>query len=452
MLFGSEIFLLWFFPVTLGLYVLCPHRFRNLFLVLASYFFYGWWDLFSLGLMILATIINYGAGRLIGGARSEKRRRMFLTLAIVINLSLLCLFKYEVMLADAINVIAGKGIVPVIDLLLPIGISFYIFEGISYCIDCARGGNRAKSFFEFACYLSLFPHVLAGPIIRFHELSDQLRSRTQSWEMGAEGCYRFAVGLAKKILIADTMAAIADPLFAGVPSSMLGAWVGVTAYTLQIYFDFSGYSDMAIGLALMFGFRFPENFALPYFSKNITEFWRRWHMTLSSWFRDYVYVSLGGNKHCLWRTVRNLFLTMLLAGWWHGANWTFVVWGMYFGALLGIERILYPHRILQRLPAALQWALTMFLVMMGWVLFRSQSFAQATGYYRALFSWDGAGTVGTFALGAVVAGVLAAALEKFLPLKPRFSLSLALGCSAIFVVCLLVIFGDNASPFIYFQF
>lgn len=454
MLFGSDIFLLWFLPVTLSLYFLCPGRWRNLFLLLASYAFYAWWDVFSLLLMIAATVVNYAAVAWMARVSSRRSAMAIIAGAIVIDLLILCVFKYERMLATSANMLVGQSVLPVLNVLLPIGISFYLFEGISYCVDSVRGGPRARSFVEFACYLSLFPHVLAGPILRFGDLSGQLRERQHTFLLGAEGGYRFVLGLAKKVLIADTLAAVADPIFAASPSSALLAWTGLVAYTLQIYFDFSGYSDMAIGLGLMFGFRFPENFSLPYFSRSITEFWRRWHITLSSWFRDYVYIGLGGNRAGQFATLRNLFITMLLAGAWHGANWTFVAWGAYYGALLCIERLLAPWRVLQRLPVALQHALTLFLVMMGWVLFRSQSFEQALQYYRTLFSLGNPGQLFPlrFALMALAVGVIAACAEYAVPLKPRYGAWLGVGSAAVFLLCLLVIFGDNASPFIYFQF
>lgn len=453
MLFGSEIFLLWFLPATLGLSFVCPTQWRNAFLLLASIIFYGWWDFFSLLLMIAATIINYVAGRWISSTDAKRHQRLILTAAIGVDLLILSFFKYEGMLAGAVNTLAGSGILPVLHIVLPIGISFYLFGGISYCVDCMRGKPRAESLLEFACYLSLFPHVLAGPIIRFHELADQLRARTHTCSLGAEGGYRFLLGLSKKVLIADTVAAIAAPAFAAAPASALHAWIGIIAYTLQIYFDFSGYSDMAIGLGLMFGFRSPENFSLPYFSRSITEFWRRWHITLSSWFRDYVYISLGGNRGGIVLTLRNLFLTMLLAGWWHGANGTFVVWGAYYGVLLGIERILQPSRVLERLPRVLQHLLTLFLVMMGWVLFRSPTFSSAIEYYRVLFSGGlPASTPALLTYAVLGAGIIAAALEVRIPLRPRFTLPLALALSCAFLVCLVVILGEHASPFIYFQF
>ncbi|MSR86599.1 MBOAT family protein [Candidatus Peribacteria bacterium] len=453
MLFGSDIFLLWFLPITLASYFLCPGKYRNLLLLIASYLFYAWWDVASLGLMIVATVINYVAGIFISRARDTSSKYWLLTAVIVIDVLILCFFKYERMLATTINDAAGHGLIPILNVILPIGISFYLFEAISYCVECARGGSRAKSFVEFACYLSLFPHVLAGPIIRFSQIDDQLRTRKHSFLLGAEGGYRFLLGLSKKILIADSVAMVADSAFAATPSSSLLAWMGIAAYTLQIYFDFSGYSDMAIGLGLMFGFRFPENFNLPYFSISITEFWRRWHMTLSSWFRDYVYIGLGGNRGGTFRTLRNLFLTMLLAGWWHGANWTFVVWGGYYGALLCIERLLHPSGVLERLPTALRRLLTLFLVMMGWVLFRSQTFTQAMAYYAALFSFTPGSVLShRFALITVVVGIIAACVEYYVPQKPRYSLSLVFQSCVLFLLCLIVIFGDNASPFIYFQF
>jgi len=455
MLFNSGIFLFWFLPITLALYYAVQPRWRLLLLLGASYTFYGWWNPFFCGLMFVSTCVDYIAGREIYKADQEGRKRFFLTLSILANLSLLGFFKYYGMLSSTLDALAGSELLPLWQIVLPIGISFYTFQSMSYSIDIYRGAARpTRGFIDFASYVALFPQLIAGPIVRYSELDEQLRQRDHTFGKAAEGASRFIIGLAKKVLIADALATVAGPAFASA-TTLDGsqAWLGILAYSFQIYFDFSGYSDMAIGLGLFFGFRFPENFKMPYHARSISEFWRRWHMTLSSWLRDYLYIPLGGNKKGNRRTLANLTIVMLLGGLWHGAAWTFVAWGLLHGILLVIERLTATWRAI--LPLFFQRALTFLLVTFGWVFFRAESFSDAFHYFDALFSIPSLSVLfeNRIALFIVAAGALITLFEPRFPRSPElFTIRRAFIFAALFVVCVVVIFGNAASPFIYFQF
>jgi alginate O-acetyltransferase complex protein AlgI len=345
MIFSSYEFLFLFLPVVLALYYLLPGRQRIFFLTLASYFFYGWWDFRFCGLMLISTLIDYLAGLGISRAETLAGRKKWMVVSVISNLSLLGFFKYFDMFATTLNfglssVLNPSFSIPNLHLVLPVGISFYTFQSMSYAIDLYRGHARpTRSFMDFACYVSLFPQLVAGPIVRYHELAAQLVERKHTVAKVARGVAIFIVGLAKKILVADGVASLTVLAF-GEPAPSLGqAWLGVLAYAMQIYFDFSGYSDMAIGLGLMLGFQFPINFNSPYQAVSITDFWRRWHISLSNWLRDYLYIPLGGNRLGARRTYINLALVMLLGGLWHGANWTFVVWGRTSWHMAGVGKV-----------------------------------------------------------------------------------------------------------------
>lgn len=342
MVFASYAFLFCFLPATLGLYYLVRKGEREAVLTLASYLFYGWWRPDFVLLMLSSTVIDYWAGRTIYASRDSGQRRRFLILSICVNLGLLGYFKYWNFGIDSLNALLAQWDVGHISwpaIVLPVGISFYTFQSMSYSIDIYRGAARpVERFDHFACYVALFPQLVAGPIVRYNTLEKQLRSREHSWEKFSSGARLFQIGMAKKLIIADNLAPVADAAFAATDPGCAASWVGLLAYTFQIYYDFSGYSDMAIGLGRMFGFEFPVNFNSPYKSKSITEFWRRWHISLSTWLRDYLYIPLGGNKRGSIRTYVNLGLTMLLGGLWHGAAWTFVAWGAYQGGWLALER------------------------------------------------------------------------------------------------------------------
>ncbi|UVE16868.1 MBOAT family protein [Pseudomonas sp. LS44] len=392
MVFSSNVFLFLFLPTFLGLYYLSGPRFHNLLLLIASYVFYAWWRIDFLALFALVTLWNFWIGLKVGaaGVRTPLAKR-WLILGVSFDLAILGYFKYANFGVDSLNtLITSIGLEPFIitHVLLPIGISFYIFESISYIIDVYRGDTPAThKLIDFAAFVAIFPHLIAGPVLRFRDLAGQFNNRTHTLDKFSEGCMRFMQGFIKKVFIADSLAPLVSHCFALENPSAGDAWLGTLAYTAQLYFDFSGYSDMAIGLGLMMGFRFLENFKQPYISQSITEFWRRWHISLSTWLRDYLYVSLGGNRGGTFATYRNLFLTMLLGGLWHGANITFVLWGAWHGMWLAIERALGVDAAPRRFNP-LKWAATFLMVILGWVLFRAENLHVAARMYQAMFSFD----------------------------------------------------------------
>ncbi len=416
MVFSSTVFLFLFLPAVLAAVHLSRRRWRNALILLASLLFYAWGEPAALLVMLVSIAVNGRLGRFIHEAPGKPTAQRWLTLGLVFNIGLLCAFKYGHFLWDNLAEVAGSvglGDWPTLTTLLsglatatglvdqplpadwhihlPIGISFFSFQAMSYLIDLHRGDARVqRNFVDFATYIALFPQLIAGPIVRYRHIAEQLVERTHSWKQFASGVRRFVVGLGKKVLIADVLAETADTIFAldGAQLSPGVAWLGLLCYTLQIYFDFSGYSDMAIGLGRMLGFEFLENFNFPYIARSITDFWRRWHISLSTWFRDYLYVPLGGNRHGRLATARNLLIVFLLCGLWHGAAWTYVVWGLFHGAFLIFERSVGRERM-ARMPALLGHAYTLFAVMIGWALFRAETFDGALALVGGLF------TVGT---------------------------------------------------------
>lgn len=395
MVFSSHIFLFYFLPLSLLGYYCMPKRGKNVFMTVVSYIFYGWSNpLFTL-LMLLSTLIDYCGGLIIGLAPPDKhwRRKLGLLASIISNLSLLGFFKYTGFAMESYNQlfsflgVTGFSPVPALHFLLPLGISFYTFQSMSYAIDVYRGDAVCiGNFLDFACFVSMFPQLVAGPIIRFQEVADQLASRSHTFEKFARGVAFFSLGMAKKVLLANSCGKIADTAFAAGTLQWLDSWYGIVAYAFQIYFDFSGYSDMAIGLGLMFGFVFAKNFDSPYRSASITEFWQRWHISLSTWLREYLYIPLGGNRRGPVRTAMNLAIVMLLGGLWHGASWNFVVWGAMHGILLGSERLLGKKPFYAMLPRGLRIAATFILVLIAWVFFRATTFSGALLYLGSMFA------------------------------------------------------------------
>ena len=473
MVFSSNAFLFLFLPAFLAVYYLTPNRFRlrNWVVLLGSYAFYAWWRVDFLLLFIAVTIWNYLIGLAIArhGVRTP-RARHWLTLGVSVDLLMLGYFKYANFGVESLNaLITSAGLAPFqfTHVILPIGISFYVFESISYIMDVYRGDSEVTHHpVDFATFVALFPHLIAGPVFRYKDLAGQFVDRTHTLDKFSEGSVRFMQGLVKKAFIADSIAPLANHAFALADPTTADAWIGVIAYTAQLYFDFSGYSDMAIGLGLMMGFRFIENFNQPYMSQSITEFWRRWHISLSSWLRDYLYISLGGNRGGTFKTYRNLALTMVLGGLWHGANWTFVVWGAWHGALLCIERAcgvaghesaLKPWR----------WALTVLFVVLGWVVFRAPDAHVALRMYAALFRFDGfrfseayAGDVEEIQIATLVLAIVVIAFSgirqrlpqfNWLPPVARTLTTIAL-LLPLFVLSLLKLSAESYSPFLYFQF
>jgi alginate O-acetyltransferase complex protein AlgI len=394
MIFSSRIFLFLFLPMVLSAYFVAGPKLRNLVLLTASLFFYAWGETVFVILMLSSIIFNYGCGLLIHRAQTmQKSARWYLIAAVGLNLGLLSFFKYANFIMDNLNALIPRlGISPIaIDQIhLPIGISFFTFQAMSYVIDLYRGQVVVqKNPINIALYISLFPQLIAGPIVRYHDIARQIINRTVTKKDFEYGVKRFIIGLAKKVLIANVVGRVADHIFS-LPVDTLPAglaWIGIIAFTLQIYFDFSGYSDMAIGLGRLFGFKFLENFTFPYISRSIREFWRRWHISLSSWFRDYLYIPLGGSRMSSSRTYFNLITVFFLCGLWHGASWTFIIWGLYHGFFLIVERTGFG-KIIERLPPPIKHLYTLLIVVIGWVFFRSQTLPYAVSYLQALVNFS----------------------------------------------------------------
>lgn len=407
MVFSSAIFLFLFLPLTLLGYFMLPRLLKNFFLLLASLFFYAWGEGSYVIIMLASIAMNYGFGLAIDRQKAQQQVQKagfgILAAGVSANLLLLLYFKYANFFVENANVLfANAGMDPVMPnpVHLPIGISFFTFQAMSYLVDVYRDeAGVQRNAVNCALYIALFPQLIAGPIVRYSDVAKQLLSRKVTAELFSSGVQRFVFGLAKKLIIANPMGLAADKIFA-VPMHEVTAgmaWLGIACYSLQIYFDFSGYSDMAIGLGRMFGFTFLENFNYPYISKSVKEFWRRWHISLSSWFRDYLYIPLGGNRGSAFRTYLNLSIVFLLCGFWHGASWNFLIWGALHGAYLVIERLGFG-KVLQRLWLPLQYAYTLLLVMIAWVFFRAETLPQSLAYLQAMFGMGAASGIEYYAL------------------------------------------------------
>ncbi len=390
MVFSSLLFLFFYLPVTLAVYYLVPSRWRNLWLFVINLVFYGWGEPVYVALMVFSIAVNYAAGYLVDRHRDKGRR--ILVVNAVINLGLLFFFKYYDFLVQSIGSLPGLGFLQPLGLSLPIGISFYTFQNMSYPIDVYRGdAHSQRSFIRYGTYVALFPQLIAGPIVRYKDIALQLGSRKETAEKFASGIGRFSIGLSKKVLLANNIGALWDIYKAMDPASLsfADAWLGALAFTFQIYFDFSGYSDMAIGLGRMLGFDFVENFNYPYIARSITEFWRRWHISLSTWFRDYVYIPLGGNRRGIRRQILNLLIVWTLTGIWHGASWNFLLWGLYYALLLILEKLFLYDR-LEKAPGWVGHVYALILVVIGWVLFSVEDLTSCALYLRSMF-FGGAG-------------------------------------------------------------
>ncbi len=473
MIFSTTIFLFAFLPFFLTGYYLLPFKFRSAWIVLGSWIFYGWWRVDFLGLMILVTVWTFVIGRWMvkSDTAGGKRRNVLVVLGVVLNLGVLAYFKYFNFGVDTINFfLKSAGFTPISpwSVILPIGISFYLFQATSYVVDVYREDvPPAQRYIDLAAYISLFPQLIAGPIIRYKDINRQIESRTHTWDTFAKGSFRFMTGFCKKVLIADTVGVIANQVFSLATPTLAESWLGALAYTAQLYFDFSAYSDMAIGLGLMMGFRFIENFNHPYISRNITEFWRRWHISLSSWLRDYLYISLGGNRKGYVRTYVNLMVVMLLGGLWHGAAWTFVLWGGFHGVLLALERLFSDRGYHVRLPEPLAVGRTMLLVVLGWVMFRAGSFSDAATMYKGMIGFNGIGIADTtlwqlkgISLTALASAFILIFSMPYLRIKlkdaegtmPGRIASIQYFIIPLFGMSILKVIADSYSPFLYFQF
>lgn len=391
MVFSSLTFIYYFLPIVLFVYFIIPDKYRNLVILVSGLFFYAWGEPIYVLIMILSTVIDYTAGRLIHYFdKSNKKRTACLLISVIMNIGLLSIFKYSSFLIGIINSIFKTNIYDP-QLPLPIGISFYTFQSMSYTIDMyLRNIKVQKNIISFTSYVTLFPQIVAGPIVRYDDVAKELDYRTVTVSKVSEGIGKFLKGLAKKVLLANNIGLVWTAVKAMDYTHISAgtAWLGILAFTFQIYFDFSGYSDMAVGLGKMLGFNFPINFDYPYISKSISEFWRRWHITLGSWFRSYVYIPLGGNRNGTFKTIRNLIIVWALTGLWHGASWNFILWGLYFGILIIIERLGWG-KVLEKLPAAVSRLYTFVLVVFGWVLFDVDTLSNAWSFFKAMFGANG---------------------------------------------------------------
>ncbi len=466
MVFSSTIFLCVYLPLVLLGYYICPKKGKNLFLLIVSLIFYAWGEPKYVFLMIFSILVNYVFGLLMDKHRENKKRlKLMLVISVIIDLGLLSVFKYTDFIITNINSVFGAGF-DLLNIALPIGISFYTFQAMSYTIDVYRDNVRVqRNLIDFGMYITMFPQLIAGPIVRYSDVQDQLAERNVTTADFSEGIMRFVVGLGKKVLLANQMGAVWTQIYAlGGDISALMAWTGAAAYTFQIYFDFSGYSDMAIGLGRMFGFKFPENFRYPYESVSITDFWRRWHITLSTWFKEYLYIPLGGNRRGLARQALNLLIVWTLTGFWHGAGWNFVMWGLYYFAILFIEK-LFLLKALDKLPRLFRHAYALLLIVIGWVIFASDDVSVMLPYLGSMFGANGAlggmdvYTLLTRAALMVICCVASTELPRRLLVtaagkmneKAAFTVKsvLTLTLLALSVVFLI---GDSYNPFLYFRF
>ena len=467
MVFSSTTFLFLFLPAVLILYynpIFKSLTFRNAVLIFASIFFYAWGEPVFVALMLFSIMLNWLFG--LGVAKYKEKKltaaKLFIALSVVVNLGMMFVFKYLTFTLTNINLIFNTSL-DTLNIALPIGISFFTFQAMSYVIDVYRGnGAVQKNPFNVALYISFFPQLIAGPIVRYQTIAEQINFRKENFNDFSDGVYRFMLGFVKKVLIANNVASVADEIFGMDNMSVSTAWIGAIAYTLQIFFDFSGYSEMAIGLGKMFGFHFLENFDYPYISKSVSEFWRRWHISLGTWFRDYVYFPLGGSRvNKKSRLIFNLFVVWLLTGVWHGANWTFIVWGLMYFVLLTLEKLFkYPEKL-----KLFSHVYTMLFVIIGWVIFRAESMTQAIDYLKTMFFTSGVDVFDEKALFFfdnykfyLCAGIIAS-----LPILPKikekiktdsnvYGIVSAICLFVMFIISLTFTIKGSYNPFIYFNF
>lgn len=464
MVFSSLVFMFAYLPITLLAYYLVPRQGRNIFLFIVNLIFYGWGEPKLVLLMVFNIFFNYIGGWLVDKYRADaKKKKLFLILTCVLDIGILAVFKYTGMITETLNMLPFLNI-PELQISLPIGISFYTFQTMSYVIDVYRDDAPvSKNFINFGTYVALFPQLIAGPIVRYRDVAEQLVNRRETLEMFTKGVKLFMVGLAKKVIIANTMGTLTTNIFATTDENgVVGTWVGMIAYTFQIYFDFSGYSDMACGLGNMMGFEFLKNFNYPYIAKSITDFWRRWHISLSTWFKEYVYIPLGGNRKGVKRQILNLLIVWGLTGLWHGAAYNFVLWGLYYGLLLILEKFVLK-KFLDRLPSFVQHIYTLFIVIIGWGLFYFTDVGQLGEFMVDLFNF-GNGICGDQALNLIMSNLpmLIVAAVASTPLAAmlynRFEhtrfmwIPETLYCMGVLAVSTASLVNQSYNPFLYFRF
>lgn len=464
MVFSSLVFMFAYLPITLLAYYLVPRQGRNIFLFIVNLIFYGWGEPKLVLLMVFNIFFNYIGGWLVDKYRADaKKKKLFLILTCVLDIGILAVFKYTGMITETLNMLPFLNI-PELQISLPIGISFYTFQTMSYVIDVYRDDAPvSKNFINFGTYVALFPQLIAGPIVRYRDVAEQLVNRRETLEMFTRGVKLFMVGLAKKVIIANTMGTLTTNLFATTDENgVVGTWVGMIAYTFQIYFDFSGYSDMACGLGNMMGFEFLKNFNYPYIAKSITDFWRRWHISLSTWFKEYVYIPLGGNRKGVKRQILNLLIVWGLTGLWHGAAYNFVLWGLYYGLLLILEKFVLK-KFLDRLPSFVQHIYTLFIIIIGWGLFYFTDVGQLGEFMVDLFNF-GNGICGDQAFNLIMSNlpmlIIAAVASTPLAtmLYTRFEhtrfmwIPETLYCIGVLAVSTASLVNQSYNPFLYFRF
>ena len=464
MVFSSLVFMFAYLPITLLAYYLVPRQGRNIFLFIVNLIFYGWGEPRLVLLMVFNIFFNYIGGWLVDKYRADaKKKKLFLILTCVLDIGILAVFKYTGMITETLNMLPFLNI-PELQISLPIGISFYTFQTMSYVIDVYRDDAPvSKNFINFGTYVALFPQLIAGPIVRYRDVAEQLVNRRETLEMFTKGVKLFMVGLAKKVIIANTMGTLTTNIFATTDENGdVGTWVGMIAYTFQIYFDFSGYSDMACGLGNMMGFEFLKNFNYPYIAKSITDFWRRWHISLSTWFKEYVYIPLGGNRKGVKRQILNLLIVWGLTGLWHGAAYNFVLWGLYYGLLLILEKFVLK-KFLDRLPSFVQHIYTLFIIIIGWGLFYFTDVGQLGEFMVDLFNF-GNGSCGDQAFNLIMSNlpmlIIAAVASTPLAtmLYTRFEhtrfmwIPETLYCMGVLAVSTASLVNQSYNPFLYFRF
>lgn len=464
MVFSSLVFMFAYLPITLLAYYLVPRQGRNIFLFIVNLIFYGWGEPKLVLLMVFNIFFNYIGGWLVDKYRADaKKKKLFLILTCVLDIGILAVFKYTGMITETLNMLPFLNI-PELQISLPIGLSFYTFQTMSYVIDVYRDDAPvSKNFINFGTYVALFPQLIAGPIVRYRDVAEQLVNRRETLEMFTRGVKLFMVGLAKKVIIANTMGTLTTNIFATTDENgVVGTWVGMIAYTFQIYFDFSGYSDMACGLGNMMGFEFLKNFNYPYIAKSITDFWRRWHISLSTWFKEYVYIPLGGNRKGVKRQILNLLIVWGLTGLWHGAAYNFVLWGLYYGLLLILEKFVLK-KFLDRLPSFVQHIYTLFIIIIGWGLFYFTDVGQLGEFMVDLFNF-GNGICGDQAFNLIMSNlpmlIIAAVASTPLAtmLYTRFEhtrfmwIPETLYCMGVLAVSTASLVNQSYNPFLYFRF
>ena len=457
MIFSSLLFLFIFLPIFLLIYYLVPFKFKNFILLLFSLLFYSWGEPIYILLLIFSSVVDYTNGLLIDKFQDDKKKkRIFLILSIIINLSLLGVFKYSNFIVNNLNLFGLNINIP--DIALPLGISFFTFQTMSYSMDVYWGNVKAeKNFLDFMTYVSMFPQLVAGPIVRYDEVSKELHERKINVKGFYNGMFKFLTGLFKKVLIANNVGLLFSLISSDTNISMFTAWLGIIAYTLQIYFDFSGYSDMAVGLGKMLGFNYPENFNYPYIATSITDFWRRWHMTLSTWFKDYVYIPLGGSRCKKIINIRNIFIVWALTGIWHGASWNFIIWGLYFGIILILEKTILK-KFLNKLPKFFKHIYSLFLIVIGWLIFAFDNTTNLINYSSKMFLNNNIIDsnflfyLKNYFVFIIFGIVFSIPIVKKIKLNKFGKIVIGVFYLVLFIITISMLVSDSYNPFLYFRF